>query len=350
MATVYRAEQERLGREIALKVLHDFVAADQDYRERFVREAKAAARLNQQNLVRAYEAGCHEGTWFFAMEFVRGEDLAERLGRVRTLGEPEALAIAVQVARALEAAEEHGIVHRDVKPENILLGDDGVVKLADLGLAKAYGDASITAEGFTLGTVAYFSPEQCKGSKDLDARSDFFSLGSTLFTMLTGQPPFGRGEDNPPLTMKRILQEPLDLEPVECSPAVRDVLSRLLAKRPDERPEDCGELVELLEDTLARLLEGDDSSTPIREQLVRERRRRPRRRRRVPRTTAGRSQASMAPLAAGVVGVCVALVAFLAWRGVPALTGEDPRSAPHESGSVAPAASPTSATPAGAGR
>ena len=262
MATVYRAEQLSLERPVALKVLHEGVAEDADYRERFLREARAAARLNHPHIVRAYEAGVEEGAYYFAMELVEGEDLSERLGREDALDELEALRIALAIARALEAAQQHGMVHRDVKPENILLGKGGEVKLADLGLAKVQGEASITHQGYSLGTVAFFSPEQCHGAVDLDIRSDLFALGGTLYAALTGELPFGRGE-NPPATMKRILEDqPPGLlgdeeDGPRFSPPVRQALQTLMAKERRERPADARAAVELLERTAARVQAGE---------------------------------------------------------------------------------------------
>ncbi|MBX3466203.1 MAG: serine/threonine protein kinase [Planctomycetes bacterium] len=254
MATVYRAVQTALQRQVALKVLHRGVARDPDYRERFLREARAAARLSHGNVVRAYEAGEHEGTYWFAMELVEGEDLSECLARRGALPEDEALDVAIEVARALAAAEEHGLVHRDVKPENILLGHDGAVKLADLGLAKAQGDGSITAEGVTVGTVAFLSPEQCRGAGDLDIRSDLWALGAVLFTMVTGDMPYGRGE-NAVLTMERIVQEdPPGLEGhAAASPATVAAVRRLMARARDERPATARDALALLEDAQARV-------------------------------------------------------------------------------------------------
>lgn len=285
MATVYRAEQVSLERRVGLKVLHDFVAEDPDYRERFLREARAAARLNHPHVVRAYEAGVHEGSYYFAMEYVEGEDLSERLGREERLAPEEALRIALAVAQALLAAQEHGMVHRDVKPENILLGPDGAVKLADLGLAKVQGDASITHSGYSLGTVAFFSPEQCHGATDLDIRSDLFALGGTLYAALTGELPFGRG-DNPPATMKTIIEEhPPGLEgddprgPRIPGP-LREALLQLMAKDRRERPADARAAIALLERTRERLHErlqggaesGEESSGPKTRRRRRQRR------------------------------------------------------------------------------
>jgi serine/threonine-protein kinase len=305
MATVYRAVQTALRRQVALKVLHDGVARDADYRERFLREARAAARLSHGNVVRAYEAGVHEGTYWFAMELVEGEDLGERLGWCHSLGEAEALGVAVQVARGLVAAEEHGLVHRDVKPENILLAHDGGVKLADLGLAKAQGDASITAAGMTVGTVAFLSPEQCRGAADLDVRSDLWALGAVLYTMLAGDLPYGRG-DNAVVTMKRILRE--DPPPLEgrarVSAPTAALVRRLMARRREERPADAAEALSLLEEAARRVARGEEPTAPAGA-------RRPRRTRRRPGLRA-RGPSLLSFVGPALVAAAVGVAAFLA--------------------------------------
>lgn len=250
MATVYEAIHEGLDKPVALKVLHEGLVEDPDYLQRFLREARAAARLNHPNVVRAYEAGEHGGRYYFSMELVEGEDLGERLAREVTLPEDEALRVCAEVCAALSAAEEHGIVHRDIKPENVLVRPDGRVKLADLGLAKVRGDGHLTAEGYTLGTVAFFSPEQCRGSSSLDVRSDLFALGSLLYTLVSGELPFGRGE-NAPLTMQRIIEE--EAPPIAAAPPTLRVLRRLMAKDASDRPATAEEARALLLDALAEL-------------------------------------------------------------------------------------------------
>jgi len=320
MATVYVALQTRLERRVALKVLHEHTARDLDYRERFLREARAAAKLNHRNVVRAYEAGVHEGRYWFAMELVEGEDLSDRLNRVGSLAEEEALHIATEVARALEAAEENGMVHRDVKPENVLLGDDGQVKLADLGLAKVTGDASLTAEGYSLGTVAFFSPEQCRGERDLDIRSDLFALGGTLYTMLTGHFPFGRG-DTPPVTMKQILTAwPEDLDdPTKFSSSTREAITHLMAKDRKDRPASATEAVAVLATARVRLGESQLGVMPARgsressrskeskEKTPAPQRRKGKRKRRTARTARTAPSAGCAMLVLGALALAAAV-------------------------------------------
>jgi serine/threonine-protein kinase len=359
MATVYRAVQTTLQRQVALKVLHDGVARDPDYRERFLREARAAAKLSHGNVVRAYEAGVHEGTYWFAMELVEGEDLGERLGWAHTLPEAEALDVAIQVARALAAAQEHGLVHRDVKPENILIGEDGTVKLADLGLAKVQGDGSITAEGVTVGTVAFLSPEQCTGAPDLDIRSDLWALGGLLFVMLSGELPYGRGE-NAVVTMKRIVKEdPPRLDAKAASPATLDLVRRLMTRARDDRPASAAAALALLEAARARLRDPDGAAADDEESTTgtnasgRRTTRRSRRRGGSASTYAGlrgrggpASSALLAPLAVAL-GVGVA-VAFALSRGAgspsPAVVVAPPPRRPAPA--VTPAPAPPPAEPA----
>ncbi|MCO5169375.1 MAG: serine/threonine protein kinase [Planctomycetes bacterium] len=338
MATVHRAVQTALQRHVALKVLHPGVARDPDYRERFLREARAAARLSHGNVVRVYEAGEHDGTYWLAMELVEGEDLSECLGRREALPEDEALDVAVEVARALAAAEEHGLVHRDVKPENILIGRDGAVKLADLGLAKAQGDASITAEGVTVGTVAFLSPEQCRGAADLDIRSDLWALGAVLYTMITGDMPYGRGE-NAVVTMERIVQEePPGLEGrAGASPATVAAVRRLMARAREDRPATAAEALALLEDAQARVGLAEPAPGPAGSAVRRARRAR----RRAGSASAwagararGRPASSLGLLAPLVFALGVGVVVGVALRSERAPERESPPASPAQVRSV----------------
>jgi serine/threonine-protein kinase len=259
MATVYRAEQERLQKNVALKIMDPVVAEDEEYRERFLREARAAAKLNHQNLVRALDAGCAGGFYYIAMELVEGRDLRKKIEEEGALTEKEAFPIAISVCHALEEASRHGIVHRDVKPENILLAPDGSVKLTDLGLAKVRGeDVTLTKKGLTVGTVAYFAPEQALGQPDLDVRTDLYALGATLYAAVSGELPFGRGE-NVPETMQRILTEPppslADIAPGVSEPG-RLVIDRLMEKDRKKRPQTAREAIRILEQALAGEIPG----------------------------------------------------------------------------------------------
>src|SRR5262249_6508820 len=205
MAEVYRARDTRLGRDIALKVVTDVLASDSELLRRFEQEARLAGSLNHPNLVAVYDVGEHEGVPFLVTELLQGESLRHRLSRGR-IPVQTALEWAAQMAHGLAAAHGRGIVHRDVKPENVFVNSDGQVKLLDFGIAKlaaSAGDGShglmevtvtptgggATRSGSVLGTPGYMSPEQVRG-EPIDARSDLFSLGTVLHEMLSGQRAF----------------------------------------------------------------------------------------------------------------------------------------------------------------
>ena len=179
MSTVYRARNVISGWIVALKVLHPHLAKDPEYVARLRREANIARNLDHPNIVRVLDEGQDGDHYYIAMELIEGETLFERLKRERKLPEAEARRIAICVARALEAAHAHGVVHRDIKSGNILLGNDGSVKVSDFGVAKATGSTKLTHTGLFIGTVAYAAPEAAEGKAD--ARSDLYSLGVVLF-------------------------------------------------------------------------------------------------------------------------------------------------------------------------
>ncbi|MEO8361981.1 MAG: protein kinase, partial [Vicinamibacteria bacterium] len=192
MGRVYLAEDETLGRRVAVKVMTDRIAADEDAKARFLREARSMATVEHTHVVRVYSFGESEGVAYLVMEYVEGESLGERIRRQGRLSLDEAFGITRQVVEGLEAAWEKGIVHRDIKPSNILLDRRGGVRVADFGLAKfSQGgiDAGLTASGSVMGTPHYVSPEQAR-ARDLDFRSDIYSLGIVLYEMLTGERPF----------------------------------------------------------------------------------------------------------------------------------------------------------------
>src|SRR5262245_37841437 len=193
MGAVYRALDPDTGAEVALKILAPEMAARPDLLERFRREARHGTRLRHENIVTLYEFGEAGGTNFLVMEYVEGIDLFHYIERCRMLDPAEAVDILTQVVHALDHAFRQNIVHRDIKPSNILLTEvDGrlVAKLTDLGLAREAGDEEfkVTRDGSTVGTVDYMSPEQARDSRATDTRSDLYSLGCTLFHMLTGSP------------------------------------------------------------------------------------------------------------------------------------------------------------------
>ena len=240
MATVYEALDLRLDREVAVKVMHPAFAHDPDFVQRFEREAKAAARINHPNVVAVHDTGTdHSGgdqVVFLVMELVRGRTLREVLAERGRLEPAQALGILEPVAAALAAAHAAGLVHRDVKPENVLLADAGTVKVADFGLARAMEASTLTANaGIILGTVSYLAPEQVT-QDDVDARSDVYAAGVCLFEMLTGTVPFTG--DSPIKVAYRHVHEqvPAPSSVVAGLPAVLDdLVMRATAREPQER-------------------------------------------------------------------------------------------------------------------
>lgn len=235
MGSVLRAVDSRNGRLAAVKVLNR--TENPVSRQRFDREAHTVISLSHKNIVSGIEVGREGDAAYFAMEFVEGETLGERLARQGRLGEREALEIALQMARALECARSASLVHRDVKPDNILLTTDGVAKLCDLGLARPmFGESTITEVGITLGTPNYISPEQARGAADLDSRSDIYSLGITLYHTLVGDPPFEGSSAGVVISMHltKKVPSPLIRRP-DLSAVTDSVVRRMTARKRSER-------------------------------------------------------------------------------------------------------------------
>jgi serine/threonine protein kinase/beta-lactam-binding protein with PASTA domain len=240
MATVYRALDTRLDRIVALKIMHQLFAEDDEFVTRFIREAKSAARLSHPNVVAVFDQGDDDGHVFLAMEYVQGRTLRDLLRERRQLRPADALMILEPILSALAAAHAAGIVHRDVKPENVLLADDGRVKLADFGLARLTANLSVTSTTTMIGTVAYFSPEQVLRGV-ADARSDVYAAGIVLFEMLTGRPPY---EGETPITVaNRHAYEDVPAPSTLVGgipPALDALVQRATARDPDQRPRDAG--------------------------------------------------------------------------------------------------------------
>jgi eukaryotic-like serine/threonine-protein kinase len=236
MSSVYKARDTVLERMVAIKILHDHFSDDPEYVERFRREARALAQLNHPNIVTVIDRGEFEGRQFIVFEHVDGETLKQLVDREGRQPVDEALALVHQVARGLAFAHEHGIVHRDVKPHNILIDEDGVAKVTDFGIARSLEPADgLTETGTLLGTSEYIAPEQASGHP-VDERSDQYSLGAVLYELLTGEPPYG-GENFMVVAMKHI-QEPIpsvrEVRP-DVSPRLDAIIVRAMAKRPEDR-------------------------------------------------------------------------------------------------------------------
>ncbi len=252
---VYKARQPLLDRLVAIKVLPAYLVTDESFVARFQREAQNIARLSHPNIVHVYDMNRHEGTYYYVMEYVEGEDLGNMMKRGVQFSWEQVIDITRQVASALDAAHEQSMVHRDIKPENILITPKGQVKVADFGLAKITNVASnVTREGMILGTVNYMSPEQAKGS-ECDIRSDLYSLGVVLFRLLTGRVPF-KGENLHSIIYKHIHEPPPDPARLNPSvpPALAKVCLKLLEKDPNKRYQTPRELIRVLDSLKGRNL------------------------------------------------------------------------------------------------
>jgi eukaryotic-like serine/threonine-protein kinase len=236
MAVVYLARDEELGRPVAIKLLVERFSGDEEFRERFVREARMAAGLTHPNIVSIYDAGEEDGSPFIVMEYIEGTTLADEVARRKRIPPDEVVDLALQACGALAHAHDAGLVHRDVKPQNLLLRTDGVLKIADFGIARTADATSLTQVGTVLGTAQYLSPEQAAGEQ-VTAAADLYSLGAVLYELLTGQPP-RRFESLAELGARQ--GEPItpvrELAP-EAPETLEDVVMRCLAKSPDYRPE-----------------------------------------------------------------------------------------------------------------
>ena len=236
MGKVYRARDLTLDRVVALKTLARQLSQDTDYVQRFLKEARAAARLNHPNIVQIYDFGCVDSIYYLAMEFVDGHSLGTYLKRGH-FSEPESVQIIRHACRALSVAHADGIVHRDIKPDNLMLTSRGDVKLVDLGIAKRLDeDHSLTQTGQAIGTPHYISPEQIRGQRDVDSRADIYSLGATLYHLLTGHTPYPGSSG--PIVMSMHLVEPLP-DPRRFEASLTDgvcrVVRKMMAKNRDER-------------------------------------------------------------------------------------------------------------------
>ena len=250
MATVYLASQLSLDRMVAIKVLPRKYSDNADFIARFQKEGRAAAKLNDPNIVAAYDVGNSGEHHYFVMEYVDGETVYDRIAANKRFDEREAISVARQVASALRHAHERGFIHRDIKPKNLMMTRDGVVKLADLGLARALSDkeAAEAEAGRAFGTPFYISPEQIRGKVDIGPQADIYGLGATLYHMITGSVPF-TGK-NPSEVMHRHLKDPL-VAPDEINPSISSglaqVVEMMMAKDPGDRYRNAAELIEDLD-------------------------------------------------------------------------------------------------------
>ena len=235
MSTVYLARDEVLDRPVAVKLMHQEMTEQEDQLERFNQEARAVAKLSNPNVVAVIDAGEDGGRPYIVFEYVQGETLKQRISRVGALDATEALAYGVEVAQGLSVAHEREMVHRDVKPQNVLIDATGRAKLTDFGISRQLNDEGVTATGKVIGTTDYVAPEQAMG-KDVDPRSDIYSLGIVLFEMLTGDVPF-EADNQIGVAMKHVNEELPDVQTrrPDISAASARVVDMATAKNPDDR-------------------------------------------------------------------------------------------------------------------
>jgi len=246
MAVVYKAKQLSLNRTVAIKVLPKRFSENPEYVERFYKEGQAAGRLNHPNIVQAIDVGEAGGYHYFVMEYVEGKTIADDLTAGKIFSETEALDIIIQVAHALQHAHACSLIHRDVKPKNIMIMTNGTVKLADMGLARETTDieAAQSEAGKAYGTPYYIAPEQIRGKIDIDGRADIYGLGATLYHMLTGRVPF-MAEDSADVMRKHLREKlvPPDHINTSLSAGISEVVEVMMAKRREKRYKNIDELL-----------------------------------------------------------------------------------------------------------
>ncbi len=246
MAVVYKARQLSLDRTVAVKILPRRYTEKADYIERFFKEGRLAAKLNHNNIVQAIDVGEAGGLYYFVMEYVEGRTLYDDLSKGKVFSEKEALEIVIQLANALAHAHAHGMIHRDVKPKNIMINTEQVVKLADMGLARMTSDveAAKSEKGKAFGTPYYIAPEQIRGDVNIDGRADIYSLGATFYHMVTGRVPFEAS--SPSEVMRMHLKEPLtppDHINISLTAGISEVIEVMMAKRRSDRYNSMEELL-----------------------------------------------------------------------------------------------------------
>lgn len=250
MAVVFKAKQLSLDRIVAIKVLPKRLSENPEFVERFYREGRAAARLNHPNIVQAFDVGESSGYHYFVMEYIDGDTIYEKITDGRCVPEADALRIIIQTAHALGHAHAQGLIHRDVKPKNVMLTKDGTVKLADMGLAREVGDYKTAAAeaGRAYGTPYYISPEQVRGDINIDCRADVYALGATFYHMVSGKVPFDGS--TPSSVMHKHLKEPLvppDHINHSLSMGIGEIIEVMMAKKPEDRYPSTEELIEDLQ-------------------------------------------------------------------------------------------------------
>jgi len=251
MAEVYKAMDTVLDRPVAVKVLHRHFAEDEDFVTRFRREAQAAAGLNHPNIVSIYDWGSQNGTYFIVMELLEGKSLKQYMTAKGIIPPAEAMEIIKKVLSAINFAHKHDIIHRDIKPHNIMLTREGEVKVTDFGIARA-GVSTMTQTGTVLGTAHYLSPEQARG-QDVGVTSDIYSVGVVLYEMTTGKVPFD-GENPVAIALKHVHEIPV--RPRELNPDISEDLQTIIAKAMAKNPESRYQSAAEMRNDIMRLMEG----------------------------------------------------------------------------------------------
>jgi eukaryotic-like serine/threonine-protein kinase len=314
MSSVWKADDRLLDRTVAIKVLHEQYTKDEEYVERFRREARSVAQLSHPNIVTVIDRGEEDGRQYIVFECVEGENLKQLIERSGPLPVREAVLLTLQMARALAFAHDRGLIHRDVKPQNVLLNEDGQAKMTDFGIARSVDVEGVTITGTVLGTSEYIAPEQARGQR-VDALTDVYSLGVVLYEVLTGGVPF-QGENFVAIALRHVNEPPpsvLDRRP-DCPPRLAMAVERAMAKRPEDRFASMQELVAELEACLAELDPSSEDATMIsRRPVAAPRARRPARPRR-------RRRGILWPIAAVVAILGIAALAAL---GAMALRNDD---------------------------
>src|SRR5215218_4460235 len=251
MSSVYRAYDPTLERLVAIKMMHRDISSDPDQLERFRREARAVAQLNHPHVVTVIDAGEDDGAPYIVFEYVEGETLKERIRRLGRLPVSEAVAYAIEIGRALDAAHASRLVHRDVKPQNVLIDRDGRAKVTDFGIARSLEAQGLTATGRVLGTTDYVSPEQALGH-EVTGQSDIYSLGIVVYEMLTGETPF-KADTQVAVAMRHVRDPLPDVQRrrPEISASLAAVVERATAKETQNRYQNVGDMVHDLEEVLA---------------------------------------------------------------------------------------------------
>src|SRR3982751_351228 len=259
MADVYCAQDAQLGRDVAIKVLHRRFARDREFVERFRREASAAAALQHPNVVSVFDRGEYDGTYYIAMEFLPGKTLKEVIREEAPLDQLRAIDYTIQILQAASFAHRRGVVHRDIKPHNVIVGGDGRLKVTDFGIARA-GASEMTETGSIMGTAQYLSPEQAQGQR-VGAASDLYSIGVILYEMLAGRVPFS-GDSAVSIALKHVSDQPPPLRELrpDIHPRLEQAIGRALVKDPAQRYASADEFIAALEQARAAISSGGNGA------------------------------------------------------------------------------------------